>query len=138
MDNGYLYRAKRTDTGEWVEGALFDGEKYCIIGQRIKFSPYVENECKIVGYKVDRNTICRCTGHKDDKGKLIWEGDIIAFLDTYSTESGYAENNCIGRVCWDDETLSFQVTDRLSAESYEVLQECRVIGNIYDDADLLE
>lgn len=39
-----LFKAKRIDNGKWVEGALFDGVKYCIIGRRIDFNPYVENE----------------------------------------------------------------------------------------------
>lgn len=46
--------------------------------------------------------------------------------------------DCIGKVVWDDETISFQVTNRLSAESYEVLDECSVIGNIFDNPELLE
>ena len=48
MNDRYLYKAKRIDTGEWVEGALFDGKERCIIGQNIKFSPYVSLECKII------------------------------------------------------------------------------------------
>ena len=48
------------------------------------------------------------------------------------------ESCCIGQVVWDNETLSFQVTERLSAESYEVLDECAVIGNIFDNKELLE
>ena len=49
----------------------------------------------------------------------------------------HAEMNCIGKVVWDDETISFQVTNRLSAESYEVLDECSVIGNIFDNPELI-
>ena len=56
----------------------------------------------------------------------------------YSTENGYSERGCVGKVVWDDETISFQVTNRLSAESYEVLDECLVIGNIFDNPELLE
>lgn len=52
--------------------------------------------------------------------------------------SGYAEADCAGEVLWDDETMSFQVTNRLSAESYEVLGECSVIGNIFDNPESLE
>lgn len=57
-----------------------------------------------------------------------------------STENGYSERYQTGEVLWDDETLSFQVTNRLSAESYEVLQgsDCKVIGNIFDNPELLE
>ena len=134
----YLFKAKSLDNGEWVQGALLDGESHCLIGQEIKFSPYIEHESKIVGYEVDRNTICQCTGLKDRNGKLIWENDIVAYWDTYSTENGLAEADCIGKVVWDDETLSFQVTNRLSAESYEVLDECSVIGNTFDNPELSE
>ena len=139
MNDRYLFRAKRINNGEWVEGALFDGEKYCIIGRQINFSPYVENECKIVGYKVDRNTICQCTGFSDEDGKKIFEGDIVGFIDCTSTENGYSEQCCRGQVGWDEETASFQVTERLSAESYEVLDRgCKVLGNIFDNPELME
>ena len=138
MEDRYLFKAKRVDNGEWVLGVLFDGENHCIIGQEIKFIPYQTNECKIVGYEVDRNTICQCTGLKDKNGNLIWENDIVTYWDTYSTESGLAESDCNGQVVWDDETISFQVTNRLSAESYEVLDECSIIGNIFDNKELLE
>lgn len=139
MEDRYLFRGKRIDNGEWVEGALFNGESHCIIGKEIKFSPYTEHECKIVGYEVDRDTICRCTGRTDRDEKLIFEHDVIAYLDTYSTESGYAEADCAGEVLWDEETLSFQVTNRLSAESWEVLDgECKVLGNAIEHPELLE
>lgn len=133
MENRYLYRGQRIDNGEWVEGFLMD-ENYIN-------TPFNDNE---VGgrfddpVEIDESTLCQCTGLRDKNGKLIWENDIVGFWDTYSTESGLAEADCIGKVVWDDETLSFQVTNRLSAESYEVLDECSVIGNIFDNAELLE
>ena len=57
---------------------------------------------------------------------------------TASAEEIDTEDDCIGKIVWDDETISFQVTNRLSAESYEVLDEYSVIGNIYDNPELLE
>ena len=78
------------------------------------------------------------TGRKDINNKEICEGDIVSFDDCTSTESGYWEQGCIGVVEWHTETVSFEVTNRLSAESYEVLDDCVVIGNIYDNPELLD
>lgn len=131
MQERYLFRAKRN--GEWVKGGLCEsswGNSFIIT-----------NDPNIVPdtIKVDPDTICQCTGLKDKNGNLIWENDIVAYWDSYSTESGLAEADCIGKVVWDDETISFQVTNRLSAESYEVLgDECSVIGNVFDNPELLE
>lgn len=144
MGNRHLYRGKRTDNGEWVEGFYFcmthpDGRHthHFIIplGADLSLGTPVEK----IQVEVDPNTICQCTGLKDKNGNLIWENDIVAYWDSYSTESGLAEADCVGKVVWDNETISFQVTNRLSAESYEVLDdECSVIGNTFDNPELLE
>ena len=86
----------------------------------------------------DKFILMQYTGRKDINDKEIFEGDIVSFDDCTSTESGYCERGCIGVVEWCDETVSFEVSNRLSAESYEVLDECVVIGNIYENPELLE
>lgn len=144
MQDRYLFKAKRKDNGEWVEGFYFcmthtDGRHthHFIIplGADLSLGTPVEK----IQVEVDQSTICQCTGLKDKNGRVIWENDIVAYWDSYSTESGLAEADCIGKVVWDDETISFQVTNRLSAESYEVLgDECSVIWNVFDNPELLE
>ena len=131
MKDRYLFKAKRIDNGECVQGYLYGiwEKRYILCGMTNDIPDMIE---------VDPSTICQCTGLKDKNGKLIWENDVVGFWDTYSTENGQAEADCIGKVVWDDETISFQVTNRLSAESYEVLDECGVIGNIFDNPELLE
>lgn len=131
MKGRYLFKAKRVDSGEWMQGYLYGiwEKRYILWGMTNDIPNMIE---------VDPPTICQCTGMKDKNGNLIWENDIVAYWDTYSTENGQAEADCDGQVVWDDETLSFQVTGRLSAESYEVLDDCCVIGNIFDNPDLLE
>ena len=131
MEDRYLFKAKRLDNNYWILGFLS-------VNKTGKY--FIRPICgsALSSEEVDKNTICQCTGLKDRNGKLILENDIVAYWDTYSTENGWAEADCIGKVLWDDETLSFQVTNRLSAESYEVLDECSVIGNIFDNPELLE
>lgn len=134
MEDRYLFKAKRISDGEWVVGYI---ARYGHTGKE-KYYMIPSYASDLYSFLIDKNTICQCTGLKDKNGKLIWENDIVAYWDTYSTENGRAEADCIGKVVWDDETLSFQVTNRLSAESYEVLDECSVIGNIFDNPELLE
>ena len=136
MEDRYLFKGKRLDNGEWVEGALFNGESHCIIGQEIKFSPYTEHECKIVGHEVDRDTICQCTGLKDKNGKLIWENDImVAHLD-----DSFPEDATYTRVVWDNNGFctkeqgseDISPLDKFDQEHFEVC------GNIFDNPELLE
>ena len=132
MEDRYLFKAKRIDNGEWVQGALFNGESHCIIGQEIKFSPYNEHECKIVGYEVDRDTICQCTSLKDKNGKLIWENEIIkckfgiavAVWDKSEWRIKWVEDNI-----WRKDLHYWVVEDN---------QRTEVIGNIFDNPELLE
>ena len=90
-----------------------------------------------INVPLDKVELMQYTGFNDIEDNAIYKGDIVSFLDTYSTDNGYAESLCIGEVVWDDETASFQVTERLSAESYEVFSDCKVIGNIYENYELL-
>lgn len=133
MEDRYLFRAKRKDNGEWIFGNLIQTDDGVYIIQN-----YVPQH-SIKNCEVDPSTVCQCTGLKDKNGKLIFENDIVSYWDTYSTDNGQAEADCIGKVVWDDETISFQVTNRLSAESWEVLDdECSVVGNAIDNPELLE
>ena len=133
MNDRYLYRAKRKSDKKWIYGNLIQTDDGVYIIQN-----YVPQH--LIGkYEVDPSTICQCTGKYDiPENKMIYEHDFVSFLDTYSTENGYAEQYCVGEVLWDDEELCFYVANRLSAESYEVLDDCKVIGNLFDNPELLE
>lgn len=142
MEREILFKAKQKNWKKlrknewWVKGYYVQcrGHHYILPvydsdhGFDERYSEWIE---------VDRETVCQYTGHKDDTGKKIFDGDIVCFIDITSTESGYSEMSCCGEVGYSKEEACFYVTDRLSAESWEVLGDCHIIGNIFDDPELL-
>lgn len=121
--------------GYWVEGYYFENANGAFIIQYPYHANYIGVDVLV---KIIPETVGQYTGLKDKNGKKIFEGDIVSFIDYTSTESGYSEQQCVGKVIWIDEEACFSVTNRLATESYEVLDECEIINNIYDTPELLE
>ena len=145
-----LFRAKRKNWSNlpknewWVEGIpieikdkMYMAVNYVDCEQITDFemSQYILRKSFV---EIDPETLCQYTGKSDEDGKKIFERDIVGFIDIYSTESGYSESSCLGEVIWSEEECCFHVTNRLSAESWEVLDECKVVGNVFDNKELLD
>lgn len=138
-----LFKAKDKKTEEWVEGSILvlDWESdYVYIVKEFPRASTLPVSVIIADNMVlvDKETICQYTGKSDEDGKKIFEGDIVGFIDLYYTESGYSESSCLGEVVWSEEECCFHVINRLSAESWEVLDECKVVGNVFDNKELLD
>lgn len=87
MEDRYLYKAKRTDNGEWVVGNRIDdgvtGQVFIhTVGNSVNESDKVGEEgcVRFLAFEIDPATLCQCTGLKDKNGKLIWENDIVRLI----------------------------------------------------------
>ena len=88
-----LFKAKRIDNGEWIEGYLFDNgfdgeeKKYFVGGLIIeKYNGTACDDWNITGIdfcEINPETLCQFTGLYDRYGNKIWENDI---LKTWSDE----------------------------------------------------
>lgn len=131
MENRYLFRAKRIDTGEWVFGDLVHSV-YKIgdtcVGQ-------YGNEVGM--HEVDQSTICQCTGLKDKNGNLIWENDIVKHYN----DDAHPENYCTGTVLWDENYAGFyRTSNEYGLSKPRISSDCiyEVVGNVLDNPELLE
>ena len=137
MNDRYLYRAKRTDDGEWVFGGL----SYCEKTNAYFITNMGKDHISYIGFhqEVDSDTICQCTGLKDKNGKLIWENDICrrVLLPTKRIKINFKTTYvpykcCISAIDLDGSNITF-LSDYINNQ-YEV----EVIGNIFDNKELLE
>ncbi len=85
-----LFRGKRADTGEWVEGSLVtmtgpinNGRKYILpTGQGLSFQHHGEEGESIGGFiEVDPKTVGQATHVIAKDGRHVFEGDILQYFD---------------------------------------------------------
>ena len=132
MNDRYLFRAKRIDNGEWVEGCLLvlDDETYRIATSCLQGD--AEQLLEVCAYEVDPSTICQCTGLKDKNGNLVWENDITLRTSVTGTHKGKIIYSSDGSFCQNDFETTFENL-LIHSDSY-----FEVIGNIFDNPELLE
>lgn len=119
------FRGKSTHTGEWHYGWLIYSKlnNAYEIAEKLEMKQY----CNGVYFFVDPNTIGQYIGHKDKKGIKIFEGDIL---------EGTAFNKLVrGVVKYGYDR--FQIFGKYVVDLYN-LHDFEVIGNIYDNPELLE
>ena len=140
MEDRYLFKAKRLDNGEWVTGNLiqnpfFKGVRSWISSEqedKTRLRSISRTQALWNSIEVDPSTICQCTGLKDKNGKMIWENDIVVCRDF--TEEKYV-------IAWKQDEACFEYQQYgCSIMNFEQLSGCEVevIGNIFDNKELLE
>lgn len=128
-----FFKAKRIDSGEWVEGNYV--KKYDLSGKR-HLILYVDNYVRWKCVEINPETLCQFTGLCDKNGKKIWENDILmAHLDeSYPEDATYeaVEWGVAGWVAHEANSIDRQYIDEFDLEHYEV------VGNIFDNKELLQ
>ena len=136
-----LFRGKRTDTSEWVEGNLvliknYEEQPYqCFIISQLSYLEYGEFDEM---YQVFPETVGQFAGLTDKNGKKIFEGDIVKYKANATYLGKFLE--CIGQVKCNKKTASYAVSakDNIGAKYYDYFPiKCEVIGNIHDNPELL-
>lgn len=82
MQDRYLFKAKRKDNGEWVEGFICK-KKYK--SNKFYISCFPDKDDNKQFFAIDPDTICQSTGIKVKNDNLIWENDILKNLLTGET-----------------------------------------------------
>lgn len=156
MNDRYLYRAKRTDNGEWVEGNLVwsydaDDDYNAIIIPTTDSNMFTRGGARgDLGFenwfRVEPSTICQCTGLKDKNGKLIWENDIVELYDRntdyrWRAVVTFGNPNCEYTWGWQLKPIgeceaNTDILCWINMEESGAL--CDVIGSSIDNRELLE
>ena len=137
MNNRYLFRGKRKDNGEWVEGDLMQWSDGTI---RI----CVENgNDEKTATTVIPETAGQCTGLTDKNGKLIFEGDILESRASENKEDWkrWVAIFSDGSFCFEREIprkRRYKYEQNLLCADEIELYGLNVIGNICDNPELLE
>ena len=140
-----LFRGKRTDNGEWIEGCFLDKNNIGIF-----YDDTEESDCSVHIFPVVSKTVGQYTGLTDKNGKKIFEGDILAGDDYPFTSD--SERNYFAEVVWFDNCTAFgTVTHRnpksnvrgISDGNTDFIEDFEsikweVIGNIHDNPELLK
>ena len=129
-----LFKGKSKKNGEWVTGRGVDVnwvDAYIIVLQEDSTVGW----CGVEEIEVEPSTVCQYTGLTDKNGTKIFEGDILEFSDRLVVVFWHAHLGC-----WDSNFLKFTNKEN----SRDDMSPCRwgfrakVIGNIYDNLELLE
>ena len=126
-----LFRAKRLDNGEWVEGDLRHGG----YANNDSETYIMKSDYALHNIPVDPETVCQFTGLTDKNGVKIFEGDIVrdydeeneVFVVKYYAHSGYAAFDVEPEINCDCNGLSYLMA----------LGSAEVIGNIFDNPELM-
>lgn len=156
MNREILFKAKRKDNGEWVEGAVLPACNGAYIA-----TSFLEGDSDepliVAAYEVVPETVCQYTGLTDRDGKKIWENDILrghgndddlakvvfGEFNVIDVETHEKVDRVIG---WHTKVIETDVLSKCEpfclpmplTDSYIKRCEYEVVKNVFDNPELLE
>lgn len=138
-----LFRGKRTGNGEWVCGYYVLRKRPYFKDKGANFEHIICDNLVIddfndkqfvdtipITYSVDPETVGQYTGLTDTNDNKIFEGDVVWY--DYEGERGIVQ--------WDNDTARFVITCSTFTVDFDNVYGCEleIVGNVYDDPELLE
>ena len=128
MNREILFKAKRKDNGEWVDG--YYEKRFDLDCSEQHFIFWSKSYTVWEYAEIDPSTLCQYTGLTDKNGKKIWENDIVHCGTKL-------------RVSWHHFNASWVLSKKgwlynhFFGEAVEP-EDVEVVGNVFDNAELLE
>ena len=135
MNREILFRGKRVSNGNWIEGYFV----LLAINEGLKHAIYTgTDEGRFILFEVIPETVGQFTGLCDKNGNKIFEGDIVRFYDKDFTSSGIATVDFESGKWKINGHYITKLSSMVWLDLYRTGFEYEVIGNIYDNPELLE
>jgi uncharacterized phage protein (TIGR01671 family) len=129
-----LFKGKRVDNGEWIEGYYY----YPVIAPIMGCIGYFINAGGYKAVEIDPETVCQYTGLTDKNSVKIFEGDIVST----DIERPYLivefRDGCFMFNCNDGGEDYYDIMLPILNEPQTQYKYGEVIGNIFDNTELLE
>ena len=153
-----LFKAKRSDTGEWIEGYYCKWKQMrrpvCILEEKVV-------DCIITWmsdggmsrYEIDSETLCQYTGLKDKNDKQIWENDIVSCEHKKFQDGDSVEQYLFSDIMKYKRNYAVEFINTGSSYGYRLRNKSihfmltgnviynhniEVIGNVFDNPELLK
>ena len=154
-----LFRGKRTDNGEWIEGYYAKQSNHACFAHELKYQHFIfKDVCLdfnlggLQEFEIIPETVGQYTGLTDKNGVRIFEGDILRGFEYPFCSNINGEFNYFAEIVWFDDSSAFGIYTFKNPKSnvrgisegntdyleYFNVDKWEIIGNIHDNPELLE
>lgn len=119
-----LFKAKRTDTKEWVEGYPFPSEPGEKLNRMIIFED-IQGGSTMATVEIDPETLCQFTGLPDKNGVKIFGWDVVIVYRGWHGEKKCTVLEREGTMVLENDAVQYGL--------FGLEKQISVIGNIHDE-----